>query len=60
FRAEENTVLVNKLCQYYQCIFGGAAKKSSRAQKENRWRKIVAAVNAVGGNNRTEDVVKKR
>ncbi|CAH2311878.1 Hypothetical predicted protein, partial [Pelobates cultripes] len=39
---------------------GGAAKKSSRAQKENRWRKIVAAVNAVGGNNRTEDVVKKR
>ncbi|XP_063312631.1 uncharacterized protein LOC134612212 [Pelobates fuscus] len=60
FHAEENTVLVNKLCQYYQCMFGGAAKKTSRAKKDNRWRKIVAAVNAVGGNNRTQEVVKKR
>ncbi|XP_063281881.1 uncharacterized protein LOC134566104 [Pelobates fuscus] len=60
FRAEENTVLVNKLCQYYQCMFWGAAKKTSRAKKDNRWRKIVAAVNAVGGNNRTQEVVKKR
>ncbi|CAH2306731.1 forkhead box K1 [Pelobates cultripes] len=60
FRAEENTVLVNKLCQYYQCILGGAVKRSSKAKKDNRWRKIVAAVNAVGGNNRTQDVVKKQ
>ncbi|XP_063297846.1 uncharacterized protein LOC134586292 [Pelobates fuscus] len=59
FGAEENTVLVNKLCQYYQCMFGGTAKKASRAKKNSLWRKIVAAVNAVGGNNRTEYVVKK-
>ncbi|XP_063283321.1 uncharacterized protein LOC134568604 [Pelobates fuscus] len=60
FGAEENKVLVNKLCQYYQCMFGGAAKNTSRARKNKMWRKIAASVNTVGGNNRTQEVVKKR
>ncbi|KAM8960873.1 uncharacterized protein RCH25_036662 [Pelodytes ibericus] len=60
FSFEENSTLISKVCEYYDEIIGSAAPETPQKKKNELWKKIVNAVNAVGGNNRTELVVKKR
>ncbi|CAH2296433.1 Hypothetical predicted protein [Pelobates cultripes] len=60
FSFEENSILIAKVCEYYDEIIGMAAPETPQKKKNELWKKIVDAVNTVGGNNRTELVVKKR
>uniref|UniRef100_A0A8C5Q0C5 Nuclear apoptosis-inducing factor 1 n=1 Tax=Leptobrachium leishanense TaxID=445787 RepID=A0A8C5Q0C5_9ANUR len=60
FTFEENAVLVEKVCSYHDFIFGVAAKKTSLDRKSLMWANVTDAVNAVGGNGRTVEVIKKR
>ncbi|XP_053304076.1 uncharacterized protein LOC128464555 [Spea bombifrons] len=60
FSFEENTILVSKVCEYFHSIIGPAANETPQRKKNEIWKKIVDAVNEVGGNNRPDMVVKKR
>lgn len=60
FTAEENETLITKILGYYNALFGAAAKNTSQGKKAELWRKVTDAVNSVGGNGRTIEVIKKR
>ncbi|XP_053561009.1 uncharacterized protein LOC128652087 [Bombina bombina] len=60
FSPEENDVLIDKIRPVYDKLFGKLATRTSYSEKNNIWRRIAKAVNAVSDHPRSIPKCKKR